>query len=211
MSSLVSRIFSLQTTFKEESKDRPADGEVQDYNSSQQSQNLDSGVHQMANVANAESFPQTVPAQQKLDQGPQKTVVGKSPQLSSGTQRAIQKVLEESLRKTGIAPQSHQDNKPKNSSENLLQSTAKNKAGSNAGNTHFSFPNLGGGSPSNAEQKQIFATAQWRPKEPPAYTGAASDDVYLWTSLVRHVMVPDFRGTTRPRLALRRFARRLVR
>ena len=56
--------FNLQTTFQEESKDRPVDGEVQDYNSSQQAQNLDPGVHQMANAANAESFPQTVPVQQ---------------------------------------------------------------------------------------------------------------------------------------------------
>ena len=182
-------IFNLQTTFEEESKDRPVDGEVQAYNSSQQAQNLDSGVHQMANPANAESFPQTVPAQQKLNKGPQKTVVGKSPQLSSGTQKAIEKVLEESLRKMGIAPQFHQDNKPENSAENLLQSTARNRAGSNAGNTHFSFPNLSAGSASNAEQKQIFATGQWRPKEPPAYTSAASYDVYIWASLVRQYFV----------------------
>ena len=66
-------IFNLQTYFEEESKDRPVDGEVQDYNSSQHAQNLDSGVHQMANAANAESFPQTIPAQQKLDQGSQRT------------------------------------------------------------------------------------------------------------------------------------------
>ena len=68
----------------------------------------------MANAANAKRFPQTILAQQKLGQGPQKTVVGKSPQLYSGTQRAIEKVLEESLRKIGIAPQFRQDNEPKN-------------------------------------------------------------------------------------------------
>ena len=180
---------NLQTTFEEESKDRPVDGEVQDYNSSQQAQNPDSGVHQIANSANAESFPKTVLAQQKLDHGPQKTVVGKSPQLSTGTQRAIEKVLKESLRKMGIVPQFHQDNKPENSAENLLQSTAMNRADSNAGNTHFSFSDLGAGSASNSKQNEIFVTAQWRLKEPPAYTGAASDAVYVWTSLVRQYFV----------------------
>ena len=39
----------------------------------------------MANAANAESFPETVLAHQKLHQGPQKKDVGKSPQLSSAT------------------------------------------------------------------------------------------------------------------------------
>ena len=106
----------------------------------------------MANASNAESFPRTVLAQQKMDQGPQKTVVCKSPQLSSGTQRAIEKVLDERLRKMGIAPQFHQDDESENSAENLLQSTARNRAGSNAGNTHFSFSNLGAASASNAEQ-----------------------------------------------------------
>ena len=53
----------------------------------------------------------------------------------------------------------------------------------------FTFPNLSAGSVPNAEGKQIFATAQWRPKEPLAYTGAATDDVYLWTSLVRQYFV----------------------
>ena len=32
-------------------------------------------------------------------------------------------------------------------------------------------------------------TAQWRPKEPPIFTGNTSDDVYLWTSLVRQYLV----------------------
>ena len=33
---------------------------------------------------------------------------------------------------------------------------------------------------------QTFATAQWRPKEPPCYYGRSNEDVHMWTSLVRH-------------------------
>ena len=36
--------------------------------------------------------------------------------------------------------------------------------------------------------QQVFATAQWRPKEPPMFTGATTDDVYLWTSLVNSIL-----------------------
>ena len=33
---------------------------------------------------------------------------------------------------------------------------------------------------------QTFATAQWRPKEPPCFYGRSNEDVHMWTSLVRH-------------------------
>ena len=71
----------------------------------------------------------------------------------------------------------------------------------------FTCPNLSAGSVPNAEGKQIFATAKWRPKEPPAYTGAASDDVYLWTSLVRQYFV-FMRGSPQQEVA---FAATLLR
>ena len=34
-----------------------------------------------------------------------------------------------------------------------------------------------------------FATAQWRPKEPPCFFGRSAEDVHTWTSLVRHYLV----------------------
>ena len=33
---------------------------------------------------------------------------------------------------------------------------------------------------------QTFANVQWRPKEPPCYYGRSTEDVHMWTSLVRH-------------------------
>ena len=33
-----------------------------------------------------------------------------------------------------------------------------------------------------------FATAQWRPKEPPCFFGRSTEDVHTWTSLVRHYL-----------------------
>ena len=50
--------------------------------------------------------------------------------------------------------------------------------------SQFSFPRMQDNVP-HASGQQVFATAQWRPKEPPMFTGAATDDVYLWTSLVK--------------------------
>ena len=37
-------------------------------------------------------------------------------------------------------------------------------------------------------QTQLFATAQWKPKEPPCFYGRYSEDVHIWTSLVRHYL-----------------------
>ena len=35
---------------------------------------------------------------------------------------------------------------------------------------------------------QTFANVQWRPKEPPCYYGRSTEDVHMWTSLVRHYL-----------------------
>ena len=35
---------------------------------------------------------------------------------------------------------------------------------------------------------QTFANVQWRPKEPPCYYGHSTEDVHMWTSLVRHYL-----------------------
>ena len=35
---------------------------------------------------------------------------------------------------------------------------------------------------------QMFATTQWKPKEPPCFYGRSSEDVHTWTSLVRHYL-----------------------
>ena len=55
--------------------------------------------------------------------------------------------------------------------------------------TQFTFPDLRSTAANTGRQRQVFATAQWRPKEPPIFMGNASDDVYLWTSLVRQYLV----------------------
>ena len=55
-------------------------------------------------------------------------------------------------------------------------------------NSQFSFPRMQDNVAPTLGQ-QVFATAQWRPKEPPMFTGAATDDVYLWTSLVEQYFV----------------------
>ena len=34
----------------------------------------------------------------------------------------------------------------------------------------------------------MFATTQWKPKEPPCFYGRSSEDVHTWTSLVRHYL-----------------------
>ena len=54
--------------------------------------------------------------------------------------------------------------------------------------SQFSFPRMQDNVAPTSGQ-QVFATAQWRPKEPPMFTGAATDDVYLWTLLVKQYFV----------------------
>ena len=57
-------------------------------------------------------------------------------------------------------------------------------------------PNRGGRDPFSRMSQSVnpqpphttFATAQWRPKEPPCFFGRSSKDVHTWTSLVRHYL-----------------------
>ena len=39
-----------------------------------------------------------------------------------------------------------------------------------------------------ASPQTMFATMQWKPKEPPYYYGRSTEDVHTWTSLVRHYL-----------------------
>ena len=39
-----------------------------------------------------------------------------------------------------------------------------------------------------ASAPRMFATTQWKPKEPPCYYGRSTEDVHTWTSLVRHYL-----------------------
>ena len=99
-------------------------------------------IDHTAAAMQSEKIPQMVSAQQQLNEGPQRTVVGAPPQLPSGTRRAIEKVLEENLRKMGITSQSQQTNGPGNAAglEKVLGSTARNSASSNAGKSSSYSP-----------------------------------------------------------------------
>ena len=191
-----SQIVNMPTAMNEEQRNQGQDIQDQltpkgfsNYFYSRQAQNVGSRMPHTDHASGAmksEKFPQMVSAQQQLNEGLQRTAVGAPPQLPSGIRRGIKKLLEESLRKMGITPQFQQTNGRGNPGglKNVLRSTARKSASSNAGNSQFTFPNLRAGSVPNAEGKQIFATIQWRAKQPPAYTSAASNDIYLWTSLV---------------------------
>ena len=63
-----------------------------------------------------------------------------------------------------------------------IASTRSNN-GTGENKTSFSQMMSGAGTITPA---QTFATAQWRPKEPPCYYGRSNEDVHMWTSLVRH-------------------------
>ena len=65
-------------------------------------------------------------------------------------------------------------------------SMASTHSKSGVGENHNSFSRM---MSSGAEQTaQTFANVQWRPKEPPCYYGRTSEDVHMWTSLVRHYL-----------------------
>ena len=66
-------------------------------------------------------------------------------------------------------------------SEVSVASTSKN--GGNAMEFSQLSQHTGAGS-----QPQMFATMQWKPKEPPCFYGRSSEDVHTWTSLVRHYL-----------------------
>ena len=64
-------------------------------------------------------------------------------------------------------------------------SVASTRSNNGAGESKTSFSQLVSGAGIVAPA-QTFATAQWRPKEPPYYYGRSNEDVHMWTSLVRH-------------------------
>ena len=153
--------------------------------------------------------PQQVSALQQMQQVSQRVTVDFTPQLPSGTKRAIEKVIQENLQRMGIVTQIHSGGSPNVVRPNeAVESTARNNADFNTGNSQFLVPNLQANTAvPNVTRQPVFATAQWRPKEPPIYTGAATDDVYLWTSLVRQYFV-FMHGTTQQEVA---FAATLLR
>ena len=69
-------------------------------------------------------------------------------------------------------------------SDVFVASTLSN-TGHGESNTSFSRIMSGSGAVTSA---QTFATAQWRPKEPPCYYGRSTEDAHTWTSLVRHYL-----------------------
>ena len=114
-------------------------------------------------------------------QSTRRVIMDKPPQLSSGTQRAIERIVQAHMERVGIHAGSPME---QNRGETVAVSTAKNITNPRPKNSQFSFPQIGE-SVAPPQGQQVFATAQWRPKEPLAFTGSASDDVYLWTSLVQ--------------------------
>ena len=107
-----------------------------------------------------------------------RVTVNSPPRLPSGTQRAIENIIQAHMERLGINARSQQ------ASQGVRESTAGNVPNPGPETSQFSFPRMQDNVAPTLGQ-QVFATAQWRPKEPPMFTGAATDDVYLWTSLVK--------------------------
>ena len=123
------------------------------------------------------------------------------PRLPSSTQRAIENIVQAHMERLGINVRSQQ------ASQGVWESTAGNVPNPGPETTQFSFLDLRSPAASTGGQRQVFAIAQWRPEEPPVFTGNTSDDVYLWTSLVRQYLV-FMDGTARQEVA---FAATLLR
>ena len=121
---------------------------------------------------------------------PHRVIVENPPKLPSGTKRAIVEVFQQCMRDMGYQPDGpHRSSvEAELAGEPEIVSIARNKFEGPARTQKFLFPDLARQSASQ-HRGQIFATAQWRPKEPPVYKGDVSDDVYLWTSLVRQYFV----------------------
>ena len=113
--------------------------------------------------------------------GARRTVMTKPPSLPSGTQKVIENLMAAYLEKMGFKPNPQESAEM---SQYVVGSMAGNTLNSGPETTQFSFQNMQDKVAPKPGQ-QVFATTQWRPKEPPIYTGAATDDVYLWTSLVK--------------------------
>ena len=115
--------------------------------------------------------------------GRPRVIVNSPLRLPSGTQRAIENIVQAHMEQLGINARSQQANK------GIWESTAGSVPNPGPENPQFSFLIFQEGAASAAPAQQVFATAQRRPKEPPAFKGNANDDVYLWTSLVRQYFV----------------------
>ena len=111
-----------------------------------------------------------------------RVIVNSRPKLPSETQKAIESIVQAHMERLGINAQSQQEYLGER------ESMAGNAPHPGTKNSQFSFPRMQDNIAPTSGQ-QVFATAQWRPKEPPMSTGAATDDVYLWTSLVKQYFV----------------------
>ena len=112
-----------------------------------------------------------------------RVTVNSPPRLPSGTQRAIENIVQAHMERLGINARSQQ------ASQGVWESMAGNVPNPGPETSQFSFPDLRNPAASIGGQRQVFATGQWRPKEPPVFTGNTSYDVYLWASLVRQYLV----------------------
>ena len=107
-----------------------------------------------------------------------RVIANSPPQLPSGTQKAIENIIQAHMERLGINARSQQEN------QGGRESMAGNIPNPRLENSQFSFLRIQDNVAPTSGQ-QVFATAQWRPKELPMFTGGATDDVYLWTSLVK--------------------------
>ena len=64
-------------------------------------------------------------------------------------------------------------------------SIASTRSNTRHGENKNSFSQMMSGS-GTVTSAQTFAIVQWSPKEPPCYYGRSTEDVHMWTSLVRH-------------------------
>ena len=136
-------------------------------------------------------------------QSARRVVVGNPPQLPSGTQRMIERIVQVHMERMGVHAGLHEANVR---GEAAVTNMAKKVHNPGLESTQFSFPRIGSNVAFTSGQ-QIFVTAHWRPKEPPVFTGNAFDDVCPWTSLVRQYFV-FMSGTMRQEVA---FATTLLR
>ena len=111
-----------------------------------------------------------------------RVIVNSPPKLPSRTQKAIENIVQAHMERLGINARSQQEY------QGERESMAGNVPNPRPETSQFSFLRMQGNVAPTSGQ-QVFATAQWRPKEPPMFTGAATDDVYLWTSLVKQYFV----------------------
>ena len=111
-----------------------------------------------------------------------RVIVNSPPKLPSGTQKAIENIVQAHMERLGINARSQQEY------QGERESMAGNVPNPGPETSQFSFPRMQGNVAPTSGQ-QVFETAQWRPKEPPMFTGAATDDVYFWTSLVKQYFV----------------------